>query len=120
MKQGCLIVCLLVSFSCYSQKEVTGYIEIKGSLDVLGGINMEPVAIPKQPQNRIDSLIDYKEINSAFAKRNNTPVRILNALSLQGWTLVSVVHVPTDKEGRPSWAFVLYYFKRSFMIDKTQ
>jgi hypothetical protein len=116
MKLIILATSLLLSVASYSQKQLTAYVELRGTVDALENVYIEPIVKPKRLENQIDSLIDYNEINSKFP-RSNTANNVINFLSLKGWSLVSVTQISSDKESRPASPFILYYFKKQFLIN---
>ena len=90
---------------------------MQASVDALGNIYMNSAFRPKKLFTLADSLIDYTAINKvSLALRE--PSLVLNCLAKDGWQLVSVAHVMTDKDGRPNVPFLLYYFRRDFILDK--
>lgn len=110
----CVIIFLLaLPIAGFSQTKLTGYLELRGSIDILGNIYLNEVSKPKRLETKIDSLIDYKAIKDVFSKTSN-PTKVLNALSAQGWTLVSVTQVLSDKDGRPNSPFLLYYLRHDY------
>ena len=45
------------------------------------------------------------------------PIKVINKLSENGWTLVTVTQVSSDKENRPNSPFILYYFRKVFELQ---
>ena len=113
MKICTIIFFLIISVCGFSQTKITGYLELRGSIDVLGNIYLNEISKPRRLDTKIDSLIDYKAIKEVFSKTSN-PTQVLNALSAEGWNLVSVTNVIGDKDGKPNSPFLLYYLRLDF------
>jgi hypothetical protein len=58
----------------------------------MGNINLSEVFKPKHLETKMDSLVDYNAIRRIFSKTTD-PIKVLNALSAEGWNLVSVTQV---------------------------
>jgi len=117
MKVLVLLTSIVISLPLFSQLKLTGYIELRGGFSSSDeGVFISEVTIPKRLQNKIDSLINYKAIQKIIDK-SSTPTQVLNFLSIEGWSLVSVIHATDTKDGKPSpYPFLLYYLKRDFII----
>ena len=113
MKICTIIFLLILHISGASQTKITGYLELRASIDMLGNISLSEIVKPKRIETKIDSLTDYKTIASIISKSSN-PTTVLNALSAEGWSLILVTQVLTDKDGRPNTPFLLYYLKRDY------
>jgi hypothetical protein len=113
MKNLFLATFVLFTLNTFSQKHLTFYIEIRGNVDALGNIYLDNIIRP-QKISKVDSMVDYAKIKTILNLRE--PIKIINKLSENGWALVSVTQVLSDKENRPSSAFILYYFKRDFEL----
>lgn len=119
MKYLVLLIGLFIFSSSFAQRKLNGYVELRGSVDALGNIYLDPVSAPKKRDTRIDSLIDYKAINFLIGKYRE-PVKTINALSELGWELISTTHITSDKESRPNTPFILYYLKQEFIISSSK
>jgi hypothetical protein len=84
------------------------YLELRASVDALGNIYINPLAIKKIKKS--DSLY-IAEINNTI-KISNKALDVLNNLSSNGWNLVTVTNISMDNQSRPNTPFVLYYLKR--------
>jgi len=113
MKKILLITFSLLTLYSFSQKTVTAYIEARASIDILGNIYLNNILEPKK-LSRVDSLINYSQVNQIINLRE--PIKIINKLSENGWTLVTVTNILSDKEGRPNSPIILYYFKKNFEL----
>lgn len=111
-----IILLLFLSIYGFAQKKLTGYIEIKGRIDNFGDIKIDYFNKPKQLVNKIDSLIDYLAINKIISGGTHDANKVLNALSIEDWALVSVMYIPGDKNRIPATPFILYYLKRDFLV----
>ncbi len=110
----CIIIFLLIlPVFGFSQTKLTGYLELRGTIDVFDDIHLNTVVKPKRAETKIDSLIDYKEINNIILKFKK-PATILNALSAEGWTLISVIQVASNKDAISTTPFLLYYLRRDY------
>ena len=112
-KIGVTIFLLSLAIAGFSQTKLTGYLELRGSIDIMGNIYLNYIERPKQLETKADSLVDYKAIRNVFSKTSN-PAKVLNALAAEGWNLVSVTQVLSDKDGRPNSPFILYYLRREY------
>lgn len=113
------LILLLFFYNSYSQKTITAYIEIRGSVDAMGNITLETPQKPKNLLSAADSLIDYSSIKMAMSKpRFTTPSVIMNVLANEGWYLISVTQVMSDEYKRPTSPFLLYYFKKEFIVKQ--
>jgi hypothetical protein len=119
MKYLILLFGLFACTTVIAQKKLNRYVELRARVDALGNIYFDGIAIPKKLANQVDSLVDYKQINSLIYTYRE-PVKILNALSEVGWEIVSVTQIASDKEGRPNSPFILYYLKKEFTTGETQ
>ena len=108
-----IIFLLGISIPGFAQTKITAYLELRGTVDIMGNIYLNEVTKSKRPESKIDSLIDYRAIRNIISKSYN-PIIVLNALSAEGWTLVFVTQVLPDKDGRPNTPFLLYYLKRDY------
>ena len=113
MKIFTIIFLLGISIPGFAQTKITAYLELRGTVDIMGNIYLNEVTKSKRPESKIDSLIDYRAIRNIISKSYN-PIIVLNALSAEGWTLVFVTQVLPDKDGRPNTPFLLYYLKRDY------
>jgi hypothetical protein len=106
-----LMVLLIVfgAFPVFSQSNTFKYIELIGSVDMLGNIIMMPIT--GKNKNVSDTSINYKIINSIIAKSKNA-IGTINLLSKEGWYLVSAINVSKDDNGRPNTPYLAYYFKK--------
>jgi hypothetical protein len=104
---------LAINICSFSQTKTTVYLELRGSVDIMGNMYLNHVEKPRRLETKADSLVDYTAIRNVFTKTNN-PVKVLNALAAGGWNLVSVAQVLSDKDGRPNSPFILYYLKREY------
>ena len=104
---------VFISICAFSQTKTTVYLELRGSVDIMGNIYLNYVEKPRRLETKVDSLVDYKAIKNTFSRTSN-PTKVLNALAAEGWSLVSVTQVLSDKDGRPNSPFVLYYLKRDY------
>ncbi|MEO7045399.1 MAG: hypothetical protein ABI091_08860 [Ferruginibacter sp.] len=113
MRYFIFLTLVLSTLNVFSQKTLSPYIEVRGSVDMLGNIYLYNVIKPKK-LTRIDSLIDYPKLNAIL--NLHEPIKVINKLSENGWTLVSVTQVSSDKDGMPNSPFMLYYFKKDFEL----
>ncbi len=111
MRHFILVIFILFTSVAFSQKPVFFYIELRGNVDALGNINLDNITNSKN-LSKVDSLIDYQKLTAILNLRE--PIKIVNKLSENGWSLVSVTQVSSDKENRPNSSFMLYYFKKEF------
>ena len=80
-----------------------------------GNIYINDVIKPRR-MNKLDSLIDYKELRTIVKLLD--PIKIIDRLAESGWSLVSTTQVTSDKENRPNSPFLLYYFRKEFSINE--
>ena len=113
MKHFILVTFVLLTLNAFSQKPLSFYIEVRGNVDALGNIYLDNITIPKN-LTKVDSLVDYTKLKAIMNLRE--PIKVINKLSENGWTLVSVTQVSSDKESRPNSPFILYYFKKDFEL----
>ena len=111
MKYFISLIFLLMTITSFSQKKLSAYIEIRGNVDVLGNIYLYNIIQPKK-LTKSDSLINYTQLRQIVSL--GEPIKVINALSQIGWTLISVTQVSSDKESMPNSPFMLYYFKKDF------
>jgi hypothetical protein len=116
MKYLILIISIVLCEPAFSQNRITVYIEVRGSVDMLGNIYLNNLQYPRKNLEKIDSLIDYKSLNT-IALKLKEPIKVIDEFSLKGWQLVSVCQVFSDKSGSPNSPFLLYYFKKEFVIE---
>ena len=113
MKYILLGTFVLLTLNTFSQKKLSAYIEVRGNVDALGNIYLDNVIKPKK-LTETDSLIDYSQLKPIMNLRE--PIKVINKLSKNGWTLVTVTQVSSDKENRPNSPFILYYFRKVFEL----
>jgi len=113
MKHFILVPFVLLTLNVFSQKPLSFYIEARGNVDALGNIYFDNIIRPKN-LSKVDSLVDYIKLKAILNLRE--PIKVINKLSENGWTLVSVTQVSSDKESRPNSPFILYYFKKDFEL----
>ena len=111
MRHFILVIFILLASSAFSQKPLSFYIELRGSVDAFGNINLDNITNSKN-LSKVDSLIDYQKLKAIVNLRE--AIKVVNKLSENGWSLVSVTQVSSDKENRPNSPFMLYYFKKDF------
>ena len=111
MRYFILMIFILLTSSAFSQKPSSIYIELRGNVDALGNINLDNITNSKN-LSKVDSLIDYQKLKAIVNLRE--PMKVVNKLSENGWSLVSVTQISSDKENRPNSPFMLYYFKKDF------
>ena len=104
---------VLLTLNTFSQKTLSAYIEVRGNVDALGNIYLDNIIQPKK-LTETDSLIDYSQLKPIMNLRE--PIKVINKLSKNGWTLVTVTQVSSDKENRPNSPFILYYFRKVFEL----
>ena len=63
--------------------------------------------------NKADSLTNFTEIE-IITNGGVTSRKVINSLSLKGWSLVSVSSYQYSFEQSPS---LLYYFKREYIVE---
>ena len=98
-----------------AQNNKTRVIQVNGRVDLFGNINMEfeENSFTKK-KNTADTLVDFKRIKKIISS-NYTAIRVINALSDEGWVLMTTMYVPLDeKGGGPAYPFIVYYFKKEF------
>jgi hypothetical protein len=89
------------------------YVELTGQIR-LGSPYISPFIRPSKLTGKADSLINFEEIELA-TKQHKDAIKVINALSLKGWSMVSVVCIPKDPEYVDKWHNTLiYYFKKEF------
>lgn len=113
MKNLFLLTFTLLTLNSFSQKTLSAYIEIRGNIDALGNIYLDKIIKPKK-LSKTDSLIDFSQLTALTSLRE--PGVVINKLSENGWALVTVTQVSTDKDGRPNTPFILYYFRKEFVL----
>lgn len=105
-----LLACTMGLKSLAQQKTVV-YLELPGKIK-LGSPYIDPFTRPTKLINKADSLINFSEIE-LITKQHKTAVKVINALSQKGWSMVSVVCIPKDAEYVDKWHNTLiYYFKK--------
>lgn len=113
MKHSLIVIFVLFTLNTFSQKILPVYIEVRGNVDALGNIYLHNIIKPKKLA-KTDSLIDYPQLNQIM--NLSEPIKVINKLAENGWTLVSVSQVSSDKESRPNSPFMLYYFRKDFEL----
>ena len=108
---------LLIAIATSAQNSLTAYIEIQGSI-VNGTPHIDPFEAPTNLANKADSAIDFKPIEMLTKKYVN-PIKVINSLSLIGWSLVSVTTVPKDNDYPYQTSHrLLYYFKKDYPLNE--
>jgi len=113
MKYLLVLAFIMLAIKSFSQKTISSYIEVRGNVDALGNIYFDNIIKPRT-LTKTDSLIDYSQFKEILHLRE--PIKIINKLSENGWILITVTHVSSDKENRPNSPFLLYYFKKEFEL----
>jgi hypothetical protein len=113
MRYFSLVTFTLLTLNSISQKSLSAYIEVRGSIDILGNIYLEKPIKPKK-LSKTDSLVDFSQI--ASITKLHEPIKVINKLSENGWALVTVTQVSGDKENKASSSFILYYFRKEFEL----
>ena len=114
-----ILIFLMISpiVKSFAQQNVMVYLELTGKVK-LGSPYIDPFKKPSKLVNKADSLTNFQEIEQ-ITKQHTAADRVINELSLKGWSLVSAVCIPRDKEYVDKWHNTLvYYFKKEFQIDK--
>lgn len=116
-----LLLCsfFFLSVTTFAQSKLYGYIELRGSVDLLGNISLDPLDAVQKETTPTDTLIDYGKIN-AIINRHRAPIKVLNALSELGWELITTTQVASDKDQRPNAPFLLYYLKKEYLISRSK
>ena len=113
MRKHVLLFLILLPAAAFSQTKASAYLELRGSIDIMGNINLGEVVKPRRLETKADSLVDYNVVGKIFSKTTD-PINVLNALSAEGWNLVSVTQILTDKDGKPNTPFLLYYLRHEY------
>jgi hypothetical protein len=97
---------LTIAPFCQAQQQLTDvYIQLY-AIAHAGEPYILRVETGKVKSPLLDSLID-KAALKVWIKKMDSPVDVLNKLSLQGWTLVQVVVVPYDESGKADCQYLL-------------
>jgi hypothetical protein len=68
MRTYLIILFFLLPAAAFSQTKTTAYLELRGSIDIMGNINLSEVFKPKHLETKMDSLVDYNAIRRIFSK----------------------------------------------------
>ena len=110
-----IVFLLWLAIPGFSQNSITAYIELK--VTIMGRYpNVDRFKKPAKLVTKADSLIDYQAIET-MTRKYSDPVSLINALSISGWSLVTVTCTPRDEKNFIPFPTLLYYFKRDYLIE---
>jgi len=108
---------LSITISTFAQNSFSAYLELRGSI-LNGTPYIDRFEAPADLINKADSAIDFKPIEMLTKKYVN-PTKVINSLSLLGWSLVSVTSIPKDTDNSYQISTrLLYYFKKDYILSE--
>lgn len=113
-----LLSALFLSIQANAQKKVKLYFKLSATVDASDDIMIygtQPPYDRKAKVASIDSLINYKEINSIIKSQDYKGVRILSELDLIGWKLEASIPLALKQYADPRIIFLL---SREYEINK--